>query len=170
MEVITSVITAPYPFYLLFVPRVTSNEREVMIGKVAVPKQISMLHRKNSCKISVCPFKAWIFVLLPPGCYLTFVSSTLFDLSNRRSSKKFVFTCWSVLTDFCHYLHLLLIDSFLAYFWEIELFEGIDTVACVFRGIFAILKLKPQGLLSFEYTNVANEDCVQFCMKEKFQV
>ena len=26
------------------------------------------------------------------------------------------------------------------------------------------------GLISFEYTNVANEDCVKFCMKEKFQV
>ena len=58
MEVITSVITAPYPFYLLFVPRVTSNEIEVMIGKVVVPKQIYVLHRKNSCKISVRRFEA----------------------------------------------------------------------------------------------------------------
>ena len=58
MEVIASVITAPYPFYLLFVPRVTSNEREVMIGKVDVPKQISMLQHKNLCKISKRLFEA----------------------------------------------------------------------------------------------------------------
>ena len=120
LEVITSVITAPYPFYLLFVPRVTSNEREVMIGKVAVPKQISVLHRKNSCKISKRLFEVRIFCASAPGCYLTFVSSTLFDLSNRRSSKKFIFTCWSVLTDFCHFLHLLLVGSFLSSFGELS--------------------------------------------------
>ena len=61
-----------------------------------------------------------------------FVSLTPFDFSNRRSSKKSVSICWSVLTDFCHYLHLLLIDSFLGSFWEIELFEEVATVACVF--------------------------------------
>ena len=70
------------------------------------------------------------------------------------------------MTDFCHYLHLLLIDSFLGSFWEIEIFEGIAIVACVFSESFAILKLNPKGLLSFEYTNVANEDYVKFCMKE----
>ena len=84
------------------------------------------------------------FCASAPGCYLTFVSSTLFYLSNRRSSKKFVFTCWSVLTDFCHYLHLLLIDSFLGYFWEIEIFEEIATVDCVFSESFAVPKLNPR--------------------------
>ena len=91
-------------------------------------------------------------------------------MSNRRFSKNLFSTCWSVLTDFCHYLHLLLIDSFLGSFWKIELFEGIDTVACVFSEKFCCFETKPKGLLSFEYTNVANEDCVKFCMKEKFQV
>ena len=70
--------------------------------------------------------------------------------------EKIGFTCWSVLIDFCHYLHLLLIDSFLSYFWEIELFEEFTIVACVFSESFAVLKLNPKGLLSFEYTNVAN--------------
>ena len=62
-------------------------------------------------------------------------------MSNRRSSKKLVSTCWSVLTDFCHYLHLLLIDSFWGSFWEIELFEGVAIVACVFSESFVVLKL-----------------------------
>src|SRR4051812_39903583 len=65
-------------------------------------------------------------------------------MGNRRFSKKSVSTCWSVLTDFCHYLHLLLIDSFLGSFWEIELFEGIATVACIFSESFAVLKLNPK--------------------------
>src|SRR4051812_21200007 len=76
----------------------------------------------------------------PPVCYLTLVSSTLFYLSNIRSSKKLVSTCWSVLTDFCHYLHLLLIDSFLGSFWEIELFEGVATIACVLVKSFAVCR------------------------------
>jgi hypothetical protein len=42
----------------------------------------------------------------------TFISFVLFDLSNRRSSKKSTFVSYSVLTDFCHYLCLPL-DRFL---------------------------------------------------------
>ena len=80
-----------------------------------------------------------------------------------------VFTCWSVLTDFCHYLHLLLVDSFLSSFWGTELFEGSATVACVLVEVFLMLKLNPRTYY-LECTNVANKDCVKFCMKEKFQV
>ena len=109
------------------------------------------------------------FFASDPGCYLTFVSSTLFDLSNRRSWKKFVFTCWSVLTDFCHFLHLLLVGSFLSSFWGIELFEGSATVACVLMEVLLVLELNLKTYY-LECTNVANKDCVKFCMKEKFQV
>jgi hypothetical protein len=47
LEVITTVMTAPYHFYFIVVPRRTSNLREVRFGEVAVLKQISALHRKN---------------------------------------------------------------------------------------------------------------------------
>ena len=30
-----------------------------------------------------------------------------------------------------------------------------------------LFQIFARGLISFEYTNVANEDCVKFCMKEK---
>jgi hypothetical protein len=46
--VITTIITALYPFYFVFVPRETSNLSKVRFGDVAVLKQISVLHRKNS--------------------------------------------------------------------------------------------------------------------------
>jgi hypothetical protein len=47
LEVITAVIIAPYHFYVVFVPRETSNLSEVRFGDVAFLKQISVLHRKN---------------------------------------------------------------------------------------------------------------------------
>jgi hypothetical protein len=48
LEVITTVTTAPYPFYFVVVPRETSNLSEVTFGEVAVLKQISVLQHKNS--------------------------------------------------------------------------------------------------------------------------
>jgi hypothetical protein len=48
LEVIITVLTTPYPFYFVVVPRETSNLSEVRFGKVAVLKQILVLHRKNS--------------------------------------------------------------------------------------------------------------------------
>jgi hypothetical protein len=48
LEEITTVITAPYPFYFIFVPREASNLSEARFGDVAVLKLFSVLHRKNS--------------------------------------------------------------------------------------------------------------------------
>jgi hypothetical protein len=44
---------SPYPFYFVFVPREASNLSKVRFGDVAVLKQFSVLHRKNSLKFSV---------------------------------------------------------------------------------------------------------------------
>jgi hypothetical protein len=41
-------MTSPYPFYFVDVPREASNLSEVRFGDVAVLKQFSVLHRKNS--------------------------------------------------------------------------------------------------------------------------
>jgi hypothetical protein len=41
-------MTSPYPFYFVFVPREASNLSEVRFGDIAVLKQFSVLHRKNS--------------------------------------------------------------------------------------------------------------------------
>jgi hypothetical protein len=53
LEVIITVITAPYPFYFVFVLREASNLSEVRFGDIAVLKLFSVLHRKNSSKFSV---------------------------------------------------------------------------------------------------------------------
>jgi hypothetical protein len=41
-------MTSPYHFYFVFVPREAANLSEVRFGDVAVLKQFSVLHRKNS--------------------------------------------------------------------------------------------------------------------------
>jgi hypothetical protein len=56
LEVITTVMTSPYHFYFVFVPRKTSNWRKVRFGEVAVLKQISALYHKNLWKFSDCLF------------------------------------------------------------------------------------------------------------------
>jgi hypothetical protein len=85
LEVITIVITAPYPFYFVVVPRRTSNLSEVRFGEVAVLKQILVLHRKKFMKILRISFLPAISCEYALGYIQTFISFTLFDLSKRRN-------------------------------------------------------------------------------------
>jgi hypothetical protein len=62
-----------------------------------------------------------------PGYIQTFISYTLFDLSNRKPSKNSTFVSCSVLTDFCHYLCLLL-DRILFEFFYRGTFGEVATV------------------------------------------
>jgi hypothetical protein len=62
-----------------------------------------------------------------PGYIQTFISLTLFDLSNRKPSKNSTFVSYSVLTDFCHYLCLPL-DRFLFEFFDHRTFGEVATV------------------------------------------
>jgi hypothetical protein len=65
LEVITTVMTSPYHFYFVFVPRRTSNLRKVRFGEVVVLKQISVLHHKNSSKFSEYLFDLQFLVRMP---------------------------------------------------------------------------------------------------------
>jgi hypothetical protein len=40
LEVVTSVITSPYPFYFVLLTRISSNRKKVTFAEVAVPKLI----------------------------------------------------------------------------------------------------------------------------------
>jgi hypothetical protein len=62
-------MTSPYHFYFVFVPRRTSNLREVRFGEVAVLKQISVLHHKNSWKFSEYCFDLRFLVHMPQVIY-----------------------------------------------------------------------------------------------------
>jgi hypothetical protein len=107
-------MTSPYHFYFVFVPRRTSNLRKVRFGEVAVLKQISQNIRENSQNI----FLICISCAHALGYFNTFSSFALFDLSNRRSSKKLIFVSCSILTDFCHYLCLPLDRFLFEFFWS----------------------------------------------------
>src|SRR4051794_24931936 len=99
-------MTSPYLVYFVFVPRIASSLRKVIFGEIAVMflccSKKKCINRQNvglSCKA--------------PVCYLTFVSSTFFNLSDGKISKKSIFICCSVLTysaKFC--IMLLFVVSF----------------------------------------------------------
>jgi hypothetical protein len=90
-------------------------------------------------------------------------------LRNRRFSKKSIFTCCSVLTDFCHYLHLPLNLFLFEFFWSEELLKEVATVDNFLFDVLLELKLNQKWIYYLGYTNVANENCVKFCMKEVFK-
>jgi hypothetical protein len=103
------------------------------------------------------------------GYYLTFVKFALFDLSNIIFSKKSIFIYCFVLTDFCHYLHLPLNLFIFEFFWSEELLKEVATLANVLMDVLLELKLNQKLIYYLAYTNVANENCVKFCMKEVFK-
>jgi hypothetical protein len=72
------------------------------------------------------------------------------------------------LIDFCHYLHLPL-DLFLFEFFSSEQLLEVATVANILMDVVLELKLNQKWIYYLAYTNVANENCVKFCMKEVFK-
>jgi hypothetical protein len=65
LEVITTVMTSPYHFYFVVVPREASNLSEVRFGDVAVLKEIFVLYCKHSWKFSVNLLDLRFLVLIP---------------------------------------------------------------------------------------------------------
>jgi hypothetical protein len=91
-----------------------------------------------------------------PGYIQTFISFTLFDLSNIRSSKKSTFVSCSVLTDFCHYLCLPLDRFLFVFFWSRNFWGSCYSNICFICGVFE-LKPEPKGsIYYYAYANVAN--------------
>ena len=90
-------------------------------------------------------------------------------MSDVTFSEKSIFANCSVLTDFCHYMHLPLILLLFEFFWRKEIFEEVATVAYVLIDALLMLELNSSGFFYFDCTNVANENCVEFCMKEVFK-
>ena len=114
-------------------------------------------------------FWAANFWAYAPGYYLTFVSLALFDLSDGKNSKKSIFANCSVLTDFFHYLHLPLnLFLFLVLLGERAFQRSCYSCWC-FNGCFIYVRTEPKWICYFDCTNVANENCVEFCMKEVFK-
>jgi TRAP-type uncharacterized transport system fused permease subunit len=110
------VITALYPFYYVVVPRETSNLSEVRFGEVAVPKQISVLHRKNLWKFSECLFDLRFLVHMPQvinklSLVIYFLIWATENPQKNRSLSAVLF--WQISATICV---CLFIAFFLSYF------------------------------------------------------
>jgi hypothetical protein len=90
-------------------------------------------------RISFVPAISYAYA---PGYFKTFISFTLFDLSNKKPSKNSTFVSCSVLTDFCHYLCLPL-DRFLFEFFLSQNFWGSCYSSILF--ICGGFELKPEA-------------------------
>jgi hypothetical protein len=132
-----------WPLLIIFVPRRTSNWRKVRFGEVAVLKQIYVLYRKNSWKFTERLFHLRFSCSHAPGCCQTFIIFALFDLSDRRSSEKSIFTSCSVLTDFCHYLCLPLDRFLFEFFWSRNFWGSYYSILC-FNGCYSWVETEPK--------------------------
>jgi hypothetical protein len=101
-----------------------------------------------------------------PGYIQTFISYTLFDLSNRKPSKNSTFVSCSVLTDFCQYLCLPLYLFLFEFFWSRNFWGSCYSSICFICGGFE-LKPEPKGLIYYHaYANVANRIVLSFVWRK----
>jgi hypothetical protein len=78
----------------------------------------------------------WNFLCICLGYIQTFISFTLFDLSNRRSSKNLTFVSCSILTDLCHYLCFPLDRFLFDFFWSRNFWGSCYSSICFICGVF----------------------------------
>jgi hypothetical protein len=83
-------------------------------------------------KILSISFGPAISCAYTPGYIKTFISYTLFDLSNRKPSKNSTFVSCSVLTDFCQYLCLPLYRFLFEFFYHKNFGEGATVVYALY--------------------------------------
>jgi hypothetical protein len=121
--------------------------------------------RENSQSI----FLIFDFLCICPDYIQTFIRFALFDLSNRRSSKKLTFVSCSVLTDFCHYLCLPLDRFLFEFFWSRDFWGSCYSIIFFICGFFE-LKPEPKGLIYYYvYANITNRIVWSFVWKEVFK-
>jgi hypothetical protein len=122
LKFITTVMTSPYHFYFIFVPRITSNLRKLRFGEVVVLKQISALHHKNLWQFSVYLFDLWFLMRMPQ-----FISKLLlvlhFSIWATEDPQKIDLYQLFCFDRFCHYLCLPLDRFLFEFFWSRNFWE-----------------------------------------------
>jgi hypothetical protein len=120
---------------------------------------------KNLC-ISFGPAISCEYAQYAPGYIQTFISWTLFDLSNIKPSKNSTFVSCSVLTDFYQYLCLPLYHFLLSSF-DHRTFGKVATVVYTLYVVVLSWNLKQKGLIHcYAYTNVANRFVFSFVWRK----
>jgi hypothetical protein len=145
LEVITIVITTPYHFYFIVVPRETSNLSEVRFRDVAVLKLILVLHRKNSWKFSEYLFDLIFLVHMPQViCKLSLVLY-FFIWANRKPSKNqplFAVLFWQISATICVCLSI----AFFLSSFDHGTFEEVATVLYALYVVVLSWNLKQKGV------------------------
>jgi hypothetical protein len=112
---------SPYHFYFIFVPRRTSNLREVRFGEVAILKQISALHHKNSWKFSEYLFDLKFLVHIPQvisKLSLVLHFSIWATEGPRKNRPLSAVLFWQISATICVYLSIAFFEFFLSRnFW-----------------------------------------------------
>jgi hypothetical protein len=149
-------MTSPYLFYFVVVPRRTSNLREVRFGEVAVLKQISALHRKNSWVFSEYIFDMQFLVHMPQvisklSLVLHFsIWATEGPLKNRPL---WAVLFWQISATICVCLSIAL---FLSSF-DHGTFGEVATIVYALYVVFLSWNLNQKGLIHYYvYANIAN--------------
>jgi hypothetical protein len=119
LEVITTVMTAPYLVYFVFVPREASNLSEVRFGDVAVLKQFSVLYHKNSWKFSVYLLDLRFLVHMPQVISKLSLVEHFFIWATENPSKILPLSAvqfWQISANIC-------VCHFIAFFWFLLIME-----------------------------------------------
>jgi hypothetical protein len=138
------------------VPRRTSNLREVRFGEVAVLKQISVLHRKNSWKLSEYLFDLRFLVhvlqvISKLSLVLHFLIWAIEDPLKNRPLSAVLF--WQISATICVCLSI----AFFFSSFDHGTFGGVSTVVYALYLVILSLKLNQKGLIHYYvYTNIAN--------------
>jgi hypothetical protein len=156
------VITSPYPFYFVVVPRRTSNLSEVRFGEVAVLKQILVLHRKNSRKFSEYLFDLKFLVHMPQVISKLslvlhfFIWATEGPRKNRPLSAVLF---WQISATICVCLSI----AFFLSSFDHGTFGDVVTVVYSLYMVFLSWNLNQKGLIHYYvYANIANRIVLSF--------
>jgi hypothetical protein len=166
LEVITSVITAPYHFFFVFVPRETSNLSEVRFGDVAVLKQISVLHRKNSWKFLEYLFNLQFLVHMPQ--VISKLSLVLHFLiwateNPRKNQSLSAVLFWQISTTICVCLSI----AFFLSSFDHGTFGEVVTVVYALYVVVLSWNMNQKGVIHYyAYTNVANRIVLSFVWRK----
>jgi hypothetical protein len=162
LEVITTVITSPYHFYFVVVPRETSNLSEVRFGEVAVLKQIFVLYYKNLWKFSGNLFYLQFFVLIPQvisKLSLVEHSSIWVTENPLKNWPLSAVLFWQISAT----IRVCLSNAFFLSSFDHETFGEVATVVYSLYVMVLSWNLKQKGLIHYyAYTNVANRIVLSF--------
>jgi hypothetical protein len=162
-------MTSPYHFYFVFVPRRTSNLREVRFGEVAVLKQISALHRKNSWKFSEYLFDLKFLE------HMTQVISKLslvlhFSIWPTEGPRKIrplsAILFWQISAT----IYVCLSIAFFLSSFDHGTFEEVATVVYALYVVFLSLKLNQKGLIYYYIMLTLLIELCEVLYEESFQV